>query len=149
MKSRNTSGSCPNQPLAFICCSGISFGNDSVWRIMAKSNPVVERRGERCCLSKGSPLQGMASEQSRLLNFRYAEAPKVHSDHGEKVERQRAAMKSDLKCSKPWIEGFFGWLVYVKWPDVLKEHWKIGKLGDHHHTQEDMSDAPTTGAYLS
>jgi len=36
-------------------------------------------------------------------------------------------MKFDMKCSKPWAEEFFGWLVCVKWPGVLEERRKIGQ----------------------
>jgi len=42
-------------------------GNDSVWQLLVKSNPMVEPRGERCCSSKESRLQGLAAEQSCYL----------------------------------------------------------------------------------
>jgi len=46
---------------------GYADGNDSVWRIMAKSKPLVEPRGERCYSNKESSLQGMASQQNQIV----------------------------------------------------------------------------------
>ena len=46
------------------------------------------------------------------------------------IKTLKAARKSDLKCSKPWIKAeFFSWLVCVKRPGVLEWHRNIGKQG--------------------
>ena len=60
-------------------------------------------------------------------------------------------MKSELKCSKPWIEEIFWWLIYVRWLDFLSEHRKIVKQGwsSPHTKRETRVNAPTTGAFLS
>ena len=53
-----------------------------------------------------------------------------------RVGRMQAVMKSDVKCSKPWIEEFFDWLVCVVWPGVLEGAETLANWGDHSHTQE-------------
>ena len=50
------------------------------------------------------------------------------------LKASKAAMKSDLKCSKSCIEEFSGWLVCVKWPGVLEGRREI--VNCHPHTQE-------------
>ena len=41
---------------------------------------------------------------------------------------EAAALKSNLKCSKPWTEKLVSLNMCVKWPGVLEGHWLIDKL---------------------
>ena len=65
--------------------------------------------------------------------------------------RLHAVMKSDLKCSTPWIKEFLGWIVCVKWPRVLKKRRTICKQGGSspYSKRETGVNEPTTGSFLS
>jgi len=66
--------------------------------------------------------------------------------------RLQAVMKSDLKCSEPWIKEFLLVCVnFVKCPGVMEEHREIGKLvwSSSYTKRETGANAPTTGAFFS